>query len=1272
MRSLKRCISATVILIMLAAMLPCVPVFGASYVEYYNFSDYDTGKTPDMHCVAQGVKQVVVAEFPDADNKSLMVQTAENATQFWMQADFTSKAKVVVEGSFAYEGTFASNKTLFNISSDGGSVSFMTIDKSGAVKFYDGTVMGTLRPGIFFDIAITMDFAARVYSVKINGKTQILEKSLPDKLTNINYSRFAMTSMTADTEKFYVNYYGIKAVEDSNSDESGGQIIEDATASRAKKLPTVSVTDKMVTEKMANHILLTTNSKRALVNNEVKPLDANNPDFGAEVVDGRTMVPLRFISEGFGAKVSYDEASGEATISSGGKQIVIRQGDSRYTVNGEEYQFDVPAFNKANRLLVPLRAIAEMLDKQVFYDRAGYIVIGENAESFNVSVKADKKILDRAVRDVIFDTPTAEEVLETLKSQNPDKAHPRLMINQETLPALKSKIENNAMVNEWMQDLLSVCDGYLTLEPLKHGRTDGVRMLTTSRKALSYISSLAFAYLVTGEEKYAQGATDIMMNVCGVNFPDWNPYHWLDVAEMSAAVAIGYDWCYDYLSEYQKMVIRTGLASKGLNPGLDELNLTPGIVHSSGYWAETTSDNYPSNWVSVCSGGLILASLAIGDESAEEGALASEILAKCIEHEKNVLAKFAPDGAWVEGPGYWRYAYQYFSYALSSLKTALGTEYGLTKSLGLHQGAYFMTGVTGAVANFDLANTEYAPLDTPQLMWLSHCFNDPALAKYRTWFLDEYNYRASVYDVIWYNPEYSESGGDIPTETNTREFAIASTRSGFGEEEFYVAFHGADDGGGRVVDMDAGTYIVDLFGQRWVMDSGSEGATYTSYAGVGLRDYYRMRAEGHNTIVLNPSFYEDQNYYALKDIDRFEYNDRYTIMASDFTNVYEFKGAESFKRGIMVDKAAMSTTVQDEIKLSVPSDFYSFIHVGGTLDIAADGRSAVITQGTNQMYVQLVGDSGLRFEKMNAVPLETSPKPYSGTDDSARWKLMIHSENLTETKYAVVISPLCGNEKTAAAEYSITDIDSWTLPQNEELPKLSKLTIDGQLIEEFSPDKNIYNLLYDPLAVGGKGATLLEAEIAAEGDGDISIEPLSDVNYCARITLTKNGISNYYFVNIKELATREDAAKYFPQVEAEFIGEENSGLNRITPVSFKTDYIPQPENPPEATLDGDYTTRWSASEYMSDIVYDLGEVKNLSHIGLGFYLGTERQYLFKLAVSEDGENWEVITTAASSGRTADMEIYNVGNKNARYVKLIGYGNSSNYWFNVTEIGFFTE
>ena len=1274
MKKFSRLVAVVVVITMLSAMLP-MGASAASYVEYYNFSDFATGKTPDMSSVTNGISAPVVAEYPTAENKSLQMQPKAGAKEFWFQASYVTDQACVIEGSFAYTGTLCSRKYLFSLSGSGGSVTFIQTDKTGVVKLYDGTVIGQLKEGVFFDIAITADYAAGVYSLKVNGKTIILERALPAACTDLSTSRFAMIGMEADTETFYVNYYGIKKVESESEEPQGSAPSVDSegiSAVRAPVLPKASVTDKMYNERMADHVLLTTTSSRAMVDGEIKWLDADNHNLCAMVIDGCTMVPLRFISEAFGAKVSYNEATGEATITSGGKTIVLRSGDKSYTVNGEAHQLIVAAFNNQGRLLVPLRAIAEMLGTQVFYDRCGYIIIGDNALSFNVSDAADKAILDRAVRNVIFDDPTAEEIIATLKAENPNKSHPRLMVTPETLPALRQKALNDPVCKEWTADLISQCEGIMTSAPLKHGRTDGIRMLTTSRKALSNIATLSLAYLITEDTRYAKGATDILMNVCGPNFPDWNPYHFLDAAEMSAAVAIGYDWCYDYLSDYQKMVIRSGLASKGMHYMLLELNEMKGSFEtSSGFWTDQSQATYPGNWVSVCSGSFIMAALAIGDESDEEAAMAGEIIDKSLEHEKNLLAKFAPDGAWKEGPGYWGYSYQYFSMAFDSLLTALGTDYGLTKSPGLHNGAYFMVGMTGSVANFNLANSEYEAITAPSLMWVSKAFADPGLTRYREWFLGEFGHRAAYGDIIWYNPEYAGDIAGIPTHTNTREFPVATARSGFGEGEFYVAFHGADDGGGRIVDMDAGTYIIDLFGNRWVEDSGSEGATYYSYAGVGLRDYYRMRAEGHNTIVVNPGYYEDQNYRALKDIDRYEYNNRYTIMSTDFTQVYAFKGVTGFKRGVMVDSIDMTTLIQDEVTMSVPSKFYSFVHIGASAEVASDGRSAVLTKGTNKMYVQLIGDEGLRLGVTNNVPLPTSPQPYSATDDSARNKLFIEADDVTSLKYALLISPLCGGETEGATLSELTDIDSWTLPEQGTSPKLSAIYLNGEAVEDFNPAKKVYNLLYDPYAVGGKGADLLDAVITAEGDGEITVEPHTNDNRCARITITNDGGSTQYFVNIRELATRDDAVKYFPMVEAEFVGEDQPTLNRVRPVSFETNDFAQEENPPEASLDGDYSTRWTGDSFMGEMIYDLGSEQALSHVGLAFYLGSERQYLFKLAVSNDKENWDIVQTVATSGRTLDMELYKI-DRQARYVKVIGYGNTSNQWFNVTEAGFFTK
>ena len=48
------------------------------------------------------------------------------------------------------------------------------------------------------------------------------------------------------------------------------------------------------------------------------------------------------------------------------------------------------------------------------------------------------------------------------------------------------------------------------------------------------------------------------------SFPDWNPQHFLDVGEMTMALAIGYDWLYDSLQPDTRRVVREAIIEKDL------------------------------------------------------------------------------------------------------------------------------------------------------------------------------------------------------------------------------------------------------------------------------------------------------------------------------------------------------------------------------------------------------------------------------------------------------------------------------------------------------------------------------------------------------------------------------------------------------------------------------------------------------------------------------------------------------------------------------------
>lgn len=125
-----------------------------------------------------------------------------------------------------------------------------------------------------------------------------------------------------------------------------------------------------------NNVVLMLNSQKTLVKGTETALDVP-----ATTVNDRTVVPVRFISESFGAKVDWNEAEQKVTITKDSTTITIVLGESKMVKNGTEIPLDTAAFTQNDRTLLPLRAVAEALDKQVFWKElgndSGLIVIGD-------------------------------------------------------------------------------------------------------------------------------------------------------------------------------------------------------------------------------------------------------------------------------------------------------------------------------------------------------------------------------------------------------------------------------------------------------------------------------------------------------------------------------------------------------------------------------------------------------------------------------------------------------------------------------------------------------------------------------------------------------------------------------------------------------------------------------------------------------------------------------------------------------------------------------
>jgi len=85
---------------------------------------------------------------------------------------------------------------------------------------------------------------------------------------------------------------------------------------------------------------------------------------------GRTMVPVRFVSEALGATVVWEPASRTVRIADGGKTIVLTIDSRQVTIDGVPQQLDAPAVLQPGATYVPLRMVSEALGADVKYDAA--------------------------------------------------------------------------------------------------------------------------------------------------------------------------------------------------------------------------------------------------------------------------------------------------------------------------------------------------------------------------------------------------------------------------------------------------------------------------------------------------------------------------------------------------------------------------------------------------------------------------------------------------------------------------------------------------------------------------------------------------------------------------------------------------------------------------------------------------------------------------------------------------------------------------------------
>lgn len=94
------------------------------------------------------------------------------------------------------------------------------------------------------------------------------------------------------------------------------------------------------------------------------------------VIDnGRTLVPLRAVFEKMNAEVGWDDSTQTVTAERSGRKVSLVIGENIINVNGEKYEIDVPAKLIENRTMVPVRVISEAMGAKVEWDEQNQTVV---------------------------------------------------------------------------------------------------------------------------------------------------------------------------------------------------------------------------------------------------------------------------------------------------------------------------------------------------------------------------------------------------------------------------------------------------------------------------------------------------------------------------------------------------------------------------------------------------------------------------------------------------------------------------------------------------------------------------------------------------------------------------------------------------------------------------------------------------------------------------------------------------------------------------------
>ncbi|NTV84502.1 MAG: hypothetical protein HGA23_09425, partial [Bacteroidales bacterium] len=424
------------------------------------------------------------------------------------------------------------------------------------------------------------------------------------------------------------------------------------------------------------------------------------------------------------------------------------------------------------------------------------------------------------------------------------------------------------------------------------------------------------------------------------------------------AVAIAVDWAGHALPKSTVEMARTSLIEKGIVPSETRMNY-----------------NATNNWNQVCNGGMIAASIVIAEKNPE---LAARTISKSLEGMPDALKQYAPSGIYPEGATYWDYGTSFSCVTSSMLTSAFGSDFGIADYPAFLESAIFrmlMVAPSGYYFNFADCGDRSGGNGDIVLAWFAQKTGNPLFLEKDKFLKPAESFgslsRLAGAGLVWLS-QFSPKG----------ETTLPLNWKGDGTNPVVVFRGGKDDPkgyyfggkGGRANlshgNMDAGCFVFELNGVRWVVDPGNQDYNALEQAGYDLWNQTQNSArwalitkgnQGHSTLTV-----DDARFIVNASAPIVDYKEGSMPEATvNMTAIYGGRVKSAFRK--FIKDTDHSVTIEDQVVMTDTTKSLTWA-IMTTADVAATPDGAILTQDGKTLNLNIMSPAAVRISTIMMDP----------------------------------------------------------------------------------------------------------------------------------------------------------------------------------------------------------------------------------------------------------------------------------------------------------------